>query len=148
MATVIKGLNNRYKDEKKEGFCSNISKDNHQISASIDFMREDTLVHLRRSIFELMCSVAGHDSRLFILCVNTNKKLMEVRRTLYLRLKNTLVVEPTQQDMEIYRRIMLAREAFGVFKTKGLKTITIENQYELDMPIWDPNNDSIIGLIL
>jgi hypothetical protein len=73
---------------------------------------------------------------------------METRRTLYIRLKNTLVVEPTDDDMRIYWKILSTREAFNVFKTKGLKTVTMKNQYELDIPIWDPVETSLIGLSL
>lgn len=148
VATVVKSLHKRYSKEREEQVCNYPFEDDSLTSNNIDFMDDDSRNELRQSIFELMCSDAGKDSHLFILCVNTNKKLMEVRRTLFMRLKNTLVIEPITEDMDIYRRIIFAREAFGVFKTKGLKTITIENQYELDLPVWDTQNDSLIGLIL
>jgi hypothetical protein len=50
--------------------------------------------------------------------------------------------------MLIMKKIRRAREVFGVFKSKGLKTVTLQNQYELDVPIWDCQNESVIGMIL
>lgn len=145
---VMKALRRRYLKEKQENVCSYAFEDESLSSGSIDFMDDQLRDNLKQSIFDLMCSEAGKDDNLFILCANTNKKLMEVRRTLYMKLKSTLVIIPELEDARIYRRIMFAREAFGVFKTKGLKTITIENQYELDLPLWDTQNDSLIGLVL
>ena len=45
-------------------------------------------------------------------------------------------------------KLQKCKKFFQIFHKKGLKNVSLQNQFELDIPIWDSNNRCLINYIL